>query len=72
MALPDLKAAGRVARTAHQLILTAVVVLPVVATQTDLNAETAGSWAAGLVVVGTAIAKLYNIVFPGQEPLDEF
>lgn len=68
----SLKAAGRVARTVHQLIVTALITLPILVTQTDLAAEDVAGWSAVLVALGGVVAKVYNVIFPGEEPLDEF
>lgn len=66
-----LSAAGRVARTAHQLIVGAVTALPVLVVSFNLPADKAVGVSGALVLAGTLVAKVYNTLFPAEAPLDE-
>jgi hypothetical protein len=65
------KQASRVIRTLHQAIITAVVAaLPLVAVF-DLPADKVAASLAFVSAILTGVAKVYNVLFPAEDPLDE-
>lgn len=65
------RSASRVVRTLHQAVATAVVALMVVVPLLGVPAATVAPVLAAAVAALTLVAKVYNVVFPAEEPLDE-
>jgi hypothetical protein len=65
----DLNRASRVVRTIHQLILTAIAVVPFTVVIFNLSVEKAGAVTGLFVALATGVTKVYNTLWPGA-PLD--
>lgn len=66
-----LKQASRVVRTLHQGAVTALLAFVLVVPILGVPAATVAPWIAGAVAGLTAVAKVYNVLFPAEPDLDE-
>jgi hypothetical protein len=66
-----LKQASRVVRTLHQGLLAVLPTALLLVAVLGVPATTVAAVLAVMVPVLTAVAKVYNLVFPAEPPLDE-
>lgn len=71
LSLPDPRAASRVIRTVHQVLLASLFALPGLVVVFDLPADKVAGASTVIVAVAGGVAKVYNRLWPAQPPLDE-